>query len=102
MAGPFALGELARIGGGELGTGADPARLVRDVAPLETAGPNDISFLDNSKYVAAFVASCAGACIVRPTLANRALPAMALLLTAEPYRAYALIAQAFHPEPPPS
>ncbi|KAF0112929.1 MAG: UDP-3-O-3-hydroxymyristoyl glucosamine N-acyltransferase [Rhodospirillaceae bacterium] len=102
VADPFSLGEIARIGGGTLGPGADPARLVRDVAPLETASFDDISFLDNRKYIPAFTASRAGACLVQPALAERAPPSMALVLTDEPYRAYALIAQAFYPDPVPS
>lgn len=101
-AGPFPLSELACIGEGKLGWGVDPQQLVYDVAPLETAGPGDISFLDNRKYLAAFLASQAGACVVPLALANRAPPDMALLLATEPYRTYALVAQAFHPEPTPS
>ncbi len=102
VAGPFPLSTLARISDGELGPGADPAQLVYDVAPLEAAGPNEISFLDNRKYLTTFFASRAGACVVPPELARRAPPEMALLLTKEPYRGYALIAQAFHPNPTPS
>lgn len=100
--GPFTLGELAHISGSVLGPNADPLRLVYDVTPLEIAGPTDLSFLDNRKYIAAFMASLAGACVLRPGLTNQAPPAMALLLTMEPYLAYALIAQAFYPQLIPS
>ncbi len=99
-AGPFTLARLAEIAGAKLGGRADPAASFRDVASLETAGPQDVSFLDNRQYVAEFSASQAGACLVHPDLAGRAPPAMALLLTEAPYKAYALVARAFHPEPP--
>jgi UDP-3-O-[3-hydroxymyristoyl] glucosamine N-acyltransferase len=101
VAGPFSVGRLAEIGGAEPGPGADLARVIEDVAPLETAGPRHLSFLDNRKYVGAFAASRAGACVVKPGLAARAPAGMALLFSDDPYRAYARIAQAFHPVRPP-
>lgn len=102
IAGPFTLAHLAGVGGAELGAGADGDAVVRDVAPLDRAGRDDISFLDNRKYVDVFAVSKAGACVVHPSLAAKAPPGMRLLLSPEPYRAYALIAQAFYPEPEPS
>ncbi|RMD62592.1 MAG: UDP-3-O-(3-hydroxymyristoyl)glucosamine N-acyltransferase [Alphaproteobacteria bacterium] len=99
LAGPFTLRELAAIAKAELGPGTDPQRLIIDVAPLETAGPQDISFIDNRRYVDTFRKSRAGACVVAPDLADKAPEGMALVITPQPYRGYALIAQAFHPEP---
>lgn len=99
-AGPFTLARLAEIAQAELGGRAAPDAVFRDVASLEAAGPEDVSFLDNRLYIADFAASRAGACIVRRDLADRAPAGMALLLTDAPYKAYALVARAFHPEPP--
>lgn len=101
-AGPFTLARLAEIAGAELGGQATPDATFRDVASLETAGPDDVSFLDNRLYIAEFAASRAGACIVHPELASRAPAGMALLLTSAPYKAYALVARAFHPEAVPA
>jgi UDP-3-O-[3-hydroxymyristoyl] glucosamine N-acyltransferase len=97
-AGPFKLKDLARIGSAELGDGSDPERVFVDVAPLESAGADQVSFLDNRRYVDSFRKSAAGACLVEPELADRAPGGMVLLLTKKPYRAYALIASAFYPE----
>ena len=97
-AGPFRLEELAEIAGAEIGAGADPAREFSDVGPLETAGADQVSFLDNRRYLSSFEASNAGACLVAPDLAGRAPEGMALLVTPRPYRGYALIARAFYPE----
>ncbi|MGE5506059.1 MAG: UDP-3-O-(3-hydroxymyristoyl)glucosamine N-acyltransferase [Actinomycetota bacterium] len=97
VAGPFTLGRLAEIAEAKLAPGADPAAEFTDVAPLETAGATDIGFLDNRKYAAAFEASKAGACVVAPEMVDRAPPGMQLLLSSDPYRAYARIAQAFYP-----
>ncbi len=97
VAGPFTLQKLAAIAGAEIGPGTDPDAVFTDVAPLDAAGPTDVSFLDNKKYVGAFEASRAGACLVHPDLVSRAPQGMALLVTRKPYTAYALVAQAFYP-----
>src|SRR3546814_1978365 len=79
-AGPFALSELATIAEAELAPGADGARRFADVAPLDVAGPDDVGFLDNRRYLGQFAESKAGACIVSPELAERAPAGMQLLL----------------------
>ena len=100
-AGPFTLADLAAIAEAELGPNADGARRFSDVAPLDTAGPDDVSFLDNRRYLAQFSGSRAGACVVAPEFAERAPAGMALLLSQRPYRSYAKLAQAFYPQPRP-
>ncbi len=51
----FTLGQLAEALGATLE--GDPARVVRGVAPLESAGPDDVSFLTDARYRAAAQAS---------------------------------------------
>lgn len=99
--GPFPLADLAARAGARLADGVDGGRAFRDVAPLEGARADEISFFDNRKYLAAFAASAAGACLVRPADARSAPAGMALLLTPDPYRAYAKVAAAFYPPEPP-
>ena len=97
-AGPFDLGELAFMARAEIVEGREmKAARYRGVAPLETAGPDDVSFLDNPRYAGAFATSGAGVCIVRRESVERAPAGMALLVSANPYLGYARIAQAFHP-----
>ena len=98
-AGPFSLKELAEICDAEIGGAADPAMTFADIAPLDRAGPTQVSFLDNKRYVEQFRASMAGACVVAPKHAQQAPPGMALLITTNPYRANALVARAFYPAP---
>jgi UDP-3-O-[3-hydroxymyristoyl] glucosamine N-acyltransferase len=100
-AGPFSLAELAGRCGAELAPGVDGRRLLSDVAPLQTAGPGMLSFLDNRKYVGAFASSRAEAAVVHPEMAGHAPAGMALLLSPDPYRSYAQAATAFYPVPPP-
>lgn len=96
--GPFTLAKLAKISGARLGPNADGAAVFRDVAALDTAGAADVSFLDNKLYADAFAASKAGACIVAPDMASKAPSGTALLLSDNPYRGYARIAEAFYPD----
>jgi len=96
-AGPFTLDALALLSGATLSDQAQGGRLCRDVAPLEAAGPEDVSFLENRKYIEAFVRSRAGAAFIDENAVERAPPGMTLLVSREPYKAYALAAQAFYP-----
>jgi len=69
-----------------------------DVAPLDVATAHDISFLDNVKYVEQFTRSKAGACFVRAKFVDRAPDSMILLVTEEPYSAYAATCSLFYPD----
>jgi UDP-3-O-[3-hydroxymyristoyl] glucosamine N-acyltransferase len=95
--GPFTLAELAEHTGATLSSPAMADRRVSDVAPLDRAELENISFLDNPKYVETFRGSRTGACFVRERYAEMAPSGMALLLTEDPYRCYALTAQRFYP-----
>ena len=95
---PHSLEALAGLSGARLVDPASAAQMIEDVAPLETAGPADITFLDNRKYVDAFTASRAGAAFVAEAMAEKAPAGMALLVSAEPYKAFARAVQAFYPE----
>ena len=74
--------------------------MLTGVAPLQTAEPDDVSFLDNRKYVPALAATRAGAVIVHPDVAERVPPTAVAIVAAEPYVAWARVAALFHPLPP--
>ena len=99
-AGPFTLDALAALTGATLTDAGAGGRVISDVAPVETAGPDDVTFLDNRKYVEAFAVSQAGAAFVDERLASRAPAGMALLVARNPYLAFAKAAQAFYPPAP--
>src|SRR5450756_1402039 len=94
------LGELAPLAQAALAPGADPDLLIEDVAPLDQAGPGQISFLDNVRYRDQFKVTKAAACIVTSAMAPHAPAGTALLLTEHPYKAYARVAQIFYPDFP--
>ncbi len=93
----ISLGDLARQIGADLSDAADPNQMMADVAPLETASLDQVSFFENRKYIDALAVTKAGAVILAGVVKDRAPGATALLLTDKPYQAYALAAQAFHP-----
>ena len=99
-AGPFSLRHLAEIAGAEIAGASDAAAMFFDVKALSAAGPRDVSFIDNRRYVSEFAVSRAGAILTAPDLAGRAPSTASLLVTKSPYRGYALIAQAFYPVRP--
>lgn len=100
-AGPFTLGVLAEMTGAALSDPAAAGKGVVDLAPLQDAKDDQLSFLDNKKYTAIFAATKAGACFVRPEQSKAAPAGTVCLLHKNPYKAYAIAAQAFYPEQPP-
>jgi UDP-3-O-[3-hydroxymyristoyl] glucosamine N-acyltransferase len=101
VAGPFTVAEIALRIGATVAGAAEPERMLRDVAPLQTATADELAFIDNRKYLDAFRKCRAGAVLVHPSLTSEAPENLCLLVTEKPYRAYAVAAQAFYPEPPP-
>lgn len=87
----------ATIGGNNSAT--DLKRSFANLAPLDQATANDISFFDNVKYLKDFTQSKAGVCFVRAKFVAQAPAQMILLMTDEPYYAYAQTAQLLYPEP---
>ncbi len=89
----FTLAELAGRVGGEVQ--GDGALRIEGVAPLEDAGPAQLSFFSNKKYRRAFEASRAGAVIVEP---DAAVPAgRTVLAVRNAYLAFAKISTLFNP-----
>lgn len=101
-AGPFTLGDLAAVGECELATPDLADRVITDTGTLSDARADDVTFLDNRKYVAALRASSAGACVLHPRDVDNAPAGMGLLVSKTPYRSFALIVQAFYPRPVPA
>jgi len=93
---PMSLAEVASLAGAELGEGADGARLIESVKPLDLAGPRDLSFFEHARYREAFDRSQAGACLLRREQAPGAPRGMALLFVKDPYRAYVTVARAIY------
>jgi len=94
----FSLAELAgRFGGTVLG---DAALRIRQVAPLDTAGPEDLSFLTNRKYQKLLSSTRAAAVLLSEESA--AATQLPRIVCKNPYATYARIAALINPETRPS
>jgi len=93
--GPF---DLATVASCARGSAISKDLVLTGVATLQTAGPSDISFLDNRRYLAFLGKSLAGAIIVHPDLQSDLPPSAAAIVTVEPYAAWARVCALFHPE----
>ncbi len=94
----LSLAQIADITGATLHDDSDAAYMIDDVAPLSRAGAGQVSFLENVKYRDQFKSTAAGAVIVHPDYAAHAPAGVHVLLSTQPYKAYALTAQALYPE----
>ena len=90
----FTLGRLADALGASLQ--GDAGRVVSGVAPLDAAGPDQVSFLTERKYLAQAQVSRAGALLVGRDVAGLAGP---LLRVDRPQQALIVLLGLFHPEP---
>jgi UDP-3-O-[3-hydroxymyristoyl] glucosamine N-acyltransferase len=91
---------LATVAQAACGTACDLDLVLDGVAPLQTAGPHEVSFLDNRRYASALEQTLAGAVIVHPDMQARVPAATVPILTTEPYAGWARVAALFHPVPP--
>jgi UDP-3-O-[3-hydroxymyristoyl] glucosamine N-acyltransferase len=57
--GPYNVAEIAAAANG---TAAKSERVLTGVAPLQTAGPDEVSFLDNRRYAEALEGNARGCC----------------------------------------
>ncbi len=95
--GPHRLADVAKIAGAEIDAGDT---LMHGVSPLQTAGPDQVSFLDNRRYADLLATTRAGAVIVHPELAARVPDGSVAIPTSTPYVAWAKVAALFFPPPP--
>ena len=71
-AGPFPLREIAALVGAEPLPSGDDAAPIHDIAPLESAGPDDISVFSDLRYVGALLPSRARSILISRDLARHA------------------------------
>jgi UDP-3-O-[3-hydroxymyristoyl] glucosamine N-acyltransferase len=92
------IAEIAALTGAEAGPNAPPGRCISGVAPLDTATPLDLAFLDNPRYLDQIASTRAGACLVAPRFVAAAPAHLAVLRVRDPYRAFVAIARALFPQ----
>ena len=89
--------EIAALTGAAVASRARrPARVI-NIAPLDRAGPADLTFYENRVYSTAAARTHAGACLTTAALAKE-LPAHVTVLTVrEPYRAFVTVSRELFP-----
>src|SRR3954452_14167042 len=98
------LAEIAALTNAHL---VDPSRAgltINGLASLDEAGPSHLIFFDNLKYAGQLAQTRAGACLVSERFAAAVPPHVAVLRTADPFRAFVTFARQLHAVslPPPS
>lgn len=80
-----------------LPTGVDGGRMVMAVRPLDAAGPDDLSFLDNEKYKEQAKVTKAGVVLVREADVELLPKGCVALVTPQPYVAFARALMVMYP-----
>jgi UDP-3-O-[3-hydroxymyristoyl] glucosamine N-acyltransferase len=92
---PVTLADIAALTGAELR--GDGGAVITGIAAIEQAGPSDLAYLDNAAYASAISTTRAAAVIIAPKLLDKAPAGLTLLVTADPYRAFAQAASKLYP-----
>ncbi|MCO5129682.1 MAG: UDP-3-O-(3-hydroxymyristoyl)glucosamine N-acyltransferase [Xanthobacteraceae bacterium] len=90
------LAEVAALVGADLLDASRAGQSVRDVAALDEAGPADLAFFDNLKYLDQLTRTHAGACLVHDRFVARVPSHVAVLRAAQPFRAFVALARHLH------
>jgi UDP-3-O-[3-hydroxymyristoyl] glucosamine N-acyltransferase len=83
------IGIIAEWTGAKPDDGADLTQIIRGVAPIDRAGPGELTFLDNPRYAAQLSKTRASAVLLQPRHRATAPAGCVSLATSEPYRAIA-------------
>src|SRR3954468_20347548 len=94
-AGPQRLADIAAAAGASF-TG-DPDRRYSGIAPLQTAGPEDVSFLDNRRYASLLKETKAGAVVLLAAFADQVPVGCVALVVPEASLGFTRIAALLHP-----
>jgi UDP-3-O-[3-hydroxymyristoyl] glucosamine N-acyltransferase len=90
---PLTIGEIARMTRSEPRAGADLDRLITNIAPIDLAGPSDLTFLDNFNFAGELATTRAGAILISARFEPQAPAHLTVLRAREPYKAFVLVTQ---------
>ena len=95
--GPFSVSDVAAAIQGHC---APNDLMMEGVAPLQSAGPANVSFLENARYGRLLDDTAAGAVIVKADMAERVPAGATPIIAASPTEAWVQVVKLFHPLPP--
>jgi UDP-3-O-[3-hydroxymyristoyl] glucosamine N-acyltransferase len=89
--------DIIKLSGATPRGAVTPGLRIHDVAAIDRAGPDDLTFAEDRDQQALTV-SQAGACFVRDDLVSSVAPSVLALAVGDPYRAFVLVASALYPQ----
>ncbi len=92
------LADIVAMTGAELADQNDAIRKIDGLAVLDEAGPSQLTFLENPKYVAQLLQCHAGACLVNSRFEGEVPPHIAILRVKNPHRAFVALARVLYPD----
>lgn len=92
------VAEIIALTGAQSSQSAALSRLITDVAPLDLAGPGDLTFVENSRYTEALTITRAGACLMPARFEGHAPEGLIVLHAKEPYRAFVAVHRKLYPQ----
>jgi UDP-3-O-[3-hydroxymyristoyl] glucosamine N-acyltransferase len=92
------VAQIVALTGVEIRDSSRSEHLIKDVAPLELAGPADLTFIESNKYADDLASTKAGACLMPERFEGRAPEHLVVLRTKEPYRAFVAVHSALYPD----
>src|SRR5262245_31268334 len=73
-------------------------RRIDNIAPLESAGPGDLAFIDQPRFEPDLGWTQGGGCIAAERFAGKAPPGVDVLVAREPYASFVSVAHALFPQ----
>lgn len=89
--------DLAAVMDGELGLDADPETRISGLASLDEAGPYDLVFFDNQRYLPGLAETKAGCVVVAKRNLRHVPPNLKTIVVRDPGLAFTLAGQALFP-----
>ncbi|HEX4553977.1 MAG TPA: UDP-3-O-(3-hydroxymyristoyl)glucosamine N-acyltransferase [Xanthobacteraceae bacterium] len=90
------LAEIALLTGAVPRDGVTLSHQITGIAPIDHAGPGDLTFIDNPKFAAALEVTKAGAVLTTERFEGHVPASVNLLRTRKPYRAFVIVAREFY------
>ncbi|CAN0197184.1 unnamed protein product [Phaeothamnion confervicola] len=92
------VGEIVSLTGAEAADGTDLARSITSLAPVDQAGPNDLSFIEKPKFLDALTSCRAGVLLTSKRFESQTPAGVVVLRSNAPYRAFVAVARVLYPE----
>jgi UDP-3-O-[3-hydroxymyristoyl] glucosamine N-acyltransferase len=91
------VGEIITLTGAAAAAGADLTREISNVAPIDEAGPSDLTFLESGKFADALASCRAGVILTNARFATKAPAGAVVLESKAPYRAFVTVVRTLYP-----